>query len=131
MIRVLAVCAVALIGLTGCGGDDEAPATAPAAVATTPAPSASAGPPGAAACIMLGQAIAAGTLLQPGVVDAIAADAATAGPLLKAAAGRLAVAYRFAMEAKGTATEKATAATVGTRGADMTFSCRGDGFPTS
>jgi hypothetical protein len=130
MIRVIAACALALTGLTGCAGDDE-PAAAPTPAITTPAaPSASAGRPGEAACTMLGQAVTAGTLLQPGVVDAIAADTASATPLLRAAGQRLAAAYGIAVAAKGTATEKTTAETVTTRGADMKQTCAGVGFPT-
>ncbi len=133
-MRPVAVVAVLvmLTGLAGCTGDDPDPA-GPVA---EPPPASSApaeftdDPPGAIACGQVVTAVRDASLLTPGVIDAVAAAAATADAPVADAAQRLATAYDEAVAASGTDDEPDKVAAVSAAAADMVDICGDSGLQT-
>ena len=118
--------------LSGCSGDAE-PGTAPAATLSAPVPadpSATEDVPGALACRTLIDAVREGTLMSPGVVDAVARAGSTADAPIAEAAQRLAAAYAGAVGAQGTEGEPDAVAAVSVAGAEMTTVCDESGLET-
>jgi hypothetical protein len=113
--------------LAGCSGDEPAaPTVATPAAAASATPSASTeidDPPGTITCHRLVAAITDATLMDPGVVAAIAAAGATADAPVADAANRLAAAYAKAVAAKGSDDEPDAIAAVSAAGADMSGVC--------
>ena len=126
MSALIALCLTC--GLASGCSDDTTPAAEP-----TPTVEASAAPedtPGLNACAALKAAVVNGTLMTPGVVDAIVQASATADAPVTDAARRLAVAYAAASAAMGTDDEPDTVAAVSAAGADMTSICNDSGLDT-
>ncbi len=118
--------------LSGCSGDAE-PGTAPASTLSAPVPadpSATEDVPGALACRTLIDAVREGTLMAPGVVDAVARTGSTADAPIAEAAQRLAAAYAGAVAAQGSEGEPDAVAAVSAAGADMTTVCDDSGLET-
>jgi hypothetical protein len=118
-----------LVMLTG-GCSREAPGTPDATVsAPIPAdPSATEDVPGEVACRALAAAVRDATLMNPGVVDAIAAASVTADAPIADAGRRLADAFRAATAARGTDSEPDAVAAVSAAGADMSRVCQESGL---
>lgn len=122
---------LALVMLAG-GCSREAPRT-PEATASAPIPadpSATEDVPGEVACRALVAAVRDATLMNPGIVDAIAAAAVTADAPIADAGRRLADAYRTATAARGTDTEPDAVAAVSATGAEMSRVCQESGLDT-
>lgn len=104
MRRPAATAAIALLlVLAGCGSDPEP--TAPVASTTTPATTATSDAVdqyGGRACLLVTEAVEGGTLMQAGVVEAIAADGAkSTTPAVVSRAAALAEKYEVALDATG------------------------------
>jgi hypothetical protein len=122
---------LALMMLAG-GCSREAPRT-PGATASAPIPadpSATEDVPGEVACGALVAAVRDATLMNPGIVDAIAAASVTADAPIADAGRRLADAYRTATAARGTGTEPDAVAAVSAAGAEMSRVCQESGLDT-
>jgi hypothetical protein len=114
------------------GCSREAPRT-PEATAAAPIPadpSATEDVPGEVACRALVAAVRDATLMNPGIVDAIAAASVTADAPIADAGRRLADAYRTATAARGTDTEADAVAAVSAAGAEMSRVCQESGLDT-
>ena len=85
-------------------------------------------PPGAVACARLGEVMAAGTLMVPGVADGIVQASRGADAPLADAAERLGAAYRTAAAAKDEPDEPDKIAAVGAAASDMSGVCAESGF---
>jgi hypothetical protein len=122
--------ALLLVLLTGCGGTDPSP---PAETATAPSAGvATVGqPPGVAACALLKTAIDEGTLMQPGVADAVVAASVTTNQPVAAAGQRLGAAYAAAVASHDTDGEPDAVAAVSAAGADMKSVCVDEGLETA
>jgi hypothetical protein len=101
----------------------------PTAVVPTAEPDGA--PPGTETCTELGAAITEASLMQPGVVDRIAAAAATADAPVADSARRLATAYAAALTARGTPQEPDATAAVSAAAADMSGICNESGLETA
>ena len=86
--------------------------------------------PGEVACRALVAAVRDATLMNPGVVDAIAAAASTADAPIADSGRRLAEAHLAATAARGTDGEPDAVAAVSAAGADMTRVCQESGLDT-
>jgi hypothetical protein len=121
--------------LYGCA-DTSSPHDAPATSASMPASAGLAGaasmavddPPGTNTCTLLGAAVAQGTLMDAGVVDAVAAAAGTADAPVADAAHRLATAYAAAVAAHGADGEPDAIAAVSAAATDMSGVCADSGL---
>jgi hypothetical protein len=91
-------------------------------------PSATEDVPGEVACRALAAAVRDATLMNPGVVDAIAAASVTADAPIADAGRRLADAFRAATAARGTDSEPDAVAAVSAAGADMGRVCQESGL---
>jgi hypothetical protein len=123
---------VAIVLLAGCGGGS--PATLPTVAGPPNGPGASTTAdqtPGAAACALLSAAVDAASLMEPGVVDAIAVASRTAGAPVDAAGGKLVAAYGAAVASRGTDGEPDAVAAVSAAGADMKTVCVDAGLETA
>jgi hypothetical protein len=87
-------------------------------------------PAGAVTCAQLAVAIAAGSLMTPGVVDGIVAASWTADAPLADAARRLDAAYRAAVAAADKDDEPDKIAAVGGAASDMSAVCVESGLRT-
>jgi len=120
---------LALVMLAG-GCSREAPET-PEATASAPIsadPSATEDVPGEVACRALVAAVRDATLMNPGIVDAIAAASVTADAPIADAGRRLADAFRAATASRGTDSEPDAVAAVSAAGADMSRVCQESGL---
>jgi hypothetical protein len=121
--------------LAGCSGSAPQPIVSPA-VGLAPAPTGSNGlavvdvPPGTNTCHQLREAVTDGTLMKPGVVDAIATASSTADAPVADAAHRLAAAYAAAVTAMGSDSEPDAIAAVSAAGATMSGVCDDSGLDT-
>jgi hypothetical protein len=88
-------------------------------------------PPGTNTCRLLAAAIGKSSLMDAGVVDAIAAASGTADAPVADAAGRLATAYGKAVKARGTTGEPDAVAGVSAAAADMSKICADSGLRTA
>jgi hypothetical protein len=142
-MRLVGALVVVLLA-AGCGGKDHdvpAVSAAPSASASPvaspvddpPGSVASAvdDPPGSVACTRLAAAVAAGSLMEPHVVDDIAAASRTADAPLADAAERLATAYGSAVAAAGKADEPDKIAAVAAAASDMSGVCGESGLRTA
>jgi hypothetical protein len=130
-LSVVLTLALLVAGSAGCAGDSPSPTAAATTAAPSPSPSPSDDdPPGSLTCHLLVAASTDGTLMEPGVVDAITAAAATADAPLVDAARRLAGAYAGALAAKGAANEPDAVAAVSAAGVDMAGVCDDSGLET-
>jgi hypothetical protein len=121
--------ALLLVLLSGCGGADPSP---PAGTATAPSAGATAGEaPGTAACALLKAAIDEGSLMQPGVADAVVAASVTTNQPVAAAGQRLGAAYAAAVASHDTEGEPDAVAAVSAAGADMKTVCVDEGLETA
>jgi hypothetical protein len=94
------------------------------------APPAADNPPGLITCAQLAAAIAAGSLMTPGVVDGIANAAETADAPVADAARRLKNSYDQAVAAKNKANEPDAVAAVSAAASDMSGVCADSGLRT-
>jgi hypothetical protein len=127
---------------TGTGGTRLSPAPGGAASASSAGPLAgpSTGPsadpsatedvPGTVACGALAAAINDGTLMNPGVVDAVVAASGTADAPIADASGRLAAAYATAKASAGSEAEPDAVAAVSAVAAEMSEVCGESGLDT-
>lgn len=131
-MRLLGALVVVLLA-AGCGGKDhDVPAVSAApSDSATPVASAVDDPPGSVACTRLAAAVAAGSLMEPHVVDDIAAAGRTADAPLADAAERLATAYGSAVAAAGKADEPDKIAAVAAAASDMSGVCAESGLRTA
>ena len=124
---------------TGTGGTRLSPAPGGAASAA-PLAGPSAGPsadpsatedvPGTVACGELAAAINDGTLMNPGVVDAVVAASGTADAPIADASERLAAAYATAKASAGSEAEPDAVAAVSAVAAEMSEVCGESGLDT-
>jgi hypothetical protein len=133
-LPLFALIAGVVMALTGCSGT-ATPAGTPAQQATTAVANSSISPmpddpPGTNTCHQLVRAVGDATLMDLGVVDAIAAASSTADAPIADAAQRLAAAYAAATTAKGTDSEPDAVAAVSAAGADMAGVCDDSGLET-
>lgn len=107
------------------------PSTDPSATGpSTTDPSATDDEPGTVVCGALASAINDGTLMNPGIVDAIVAASGTADAPIADAAKRLAASYATATAAVGTEDEPDAVAEVSASAADMSDICGESGLDT-
>lgn len=97
---------------------------------STTDPSATDDEPGTVVCGALASAINDGTLMNPGIVDAIVAASGTADAPIADAARRLAASYATATAAVGTEDEPDAVAEVSATAADMSDICGESGLDT-
>jgi hypothetical protein len=121
----------ALLTAAGCGSSTP---EAAAPTVASPAPSGLESqlddPPGTLTCAALSGAIAASSLMNPGVVDTIVRTSGTADAPVADAAQRLATAYNSAISAAGTEKEPDAVAAVGAAASDMSTVCSDSGLKT-
>lgn len=132
LVALTAGCGIALT--TGCSVRDRARSSPdlPSPTVTLSREGAMADdPPGTIGCARLGAAIAAGSLMTPGVVDAIVVATRDADAPLADAATRLGDAYKLAAAAKGKADEPDKVAAVGAAASDMSGVCAESGLKTA
>ncbi|GLY97439.1 hypothetical protein Acsp02_46930 [Actinoplanes sp. NBRC 103695] len=119
---------------TGTGGTplSPAPGGAPSVPLAGPSadPSATEDEPGTVACGELAAAINDGTLMNPGVVDAIVAASGTADAPIADASARLAAAYVTAKASAGSEGEPDAVAAVSAVAAEMSEVCGESGLDT-
>src|SRR3954447_14161817 len=87
-------------------------------------------PPGTATRHLLRAAVTSATLMDPGVVEAIAKASSTADAPVAESAQRLAAAYAAAVTAKGSDTEPDAVAAVSASGVAMSSVCDDSGLDT-
>ncbi|HEY0001383.1 MAG TPA: hypothetical protein VGB74_13070 [Actinoplanes sp.] len=85
-------------------------------------------PPGTITCTLLGEAVSAATLMDPGVIDSIVAAASTADAPVADAAQRLATAYAAALTSRGAEGEPDAVAAVSAAATDMSGVCADSGL---
>ncbi|WP_203825119.1 hypothetical protein [Actinoplanes palleronii] len=140
------VALVLVAGLTGCGSEQApgstaaVPTTEPGTIADPPSPAPAAtaspaigppaadNPPGLITCGLLGAAIRDASLMQPGVVRAIADASATADAPVGDAATTLAQAYDIALASHDSGDEPDAIAAVSAAAADMAQVCADSGL---
>lgn len=117
-------------GLGGCSGSDEQSPGSP-----TPAPSDSSAladdPPGRFTCRNLATAVRNGSLMEPGVVEAIVGASGTADAPVADAAAALGQAYGKALTSHGTLAEPDAIAAVSAAAADMSQVCADSGLDSA
>ena len=118
------------VGLGGCSRSDSKVPESPA-----PAPSDSAAladdPPGRFTCRNLAAAVRNGSLMEPGVVEAIVGASGTADAPVADAAAALGQAYGKALTSHDTVAEPDAIAAVSAAAADMSQVCADSGLDTA
>ncbi|MBG0563021.1 hypothetical protein [Actinoplanes aureus] len=124
MARFVRIAAVLALVLGGC----SSPATPESSSSGSTGPSPVDDPPGLITCLEVAAALRDATLMDPGVVDRIAASSATADAPVADAATALADAYAQAVAARGSAAEPDAIAAVSIAAADMSRTCGDSGL---
>jgi hypothetical protein len=133
VVPTLVVPLLVLATAGGCAGSARptgSPSAAVPATSTGDAASALDDPPGTNTCHLLVDAVDGATLMNPGVVDAIAQASSTADAPVEDAAHRLAAAYAAAVTAKGSDGEPDAIAAVSATASDMSRVCDDSGLET-
>ncbi|WP_189079021.1 hypothetical protein [Mangrovihabitans endophyticus] len=130
-VRLLLAGGIALTG-TACSPDGATDASAASAApgGMDDLQPTSSDAPGVDACSLLKRAVDEGTLMEPGVVDAIVRISGRADAPVADAGRRLAAAYASAAGAHGTEDEPDAVAGVSAAGADMSSVCTDSGLET-
>src|SRR4051812_11483214 len=134
MMRSLSAAAILLTALVaGCSSDSPAPvgsavARAAGAPSATDSGPMTDDPPGTNTCTLLVSAVNDATLMEAGVVDAIARASSTADAPVADAAQRLAAAYAAAVAVKGADSEPDAVAAVSAAGSEMATVCDESGL---